>query len=235
MDVEQLAPGDLSAVPVAGVSLLLCCFSLVVFLGVTVALVTFVSRRHRARREHLRQWTAQYGWTINESPSVDWGARLPGGNTGGVSRTICGTFGGRPVCVGDYSHVDHYQNNDGTRSPVRVGYVVVVVRLPTPYPTVAVQPRGALSKLARALTGDGGTGIGAADFDRRFRIVADDPLAAQRLLVPALVAAHLAGEVPPWSILQNELMTYYPGNIDRPEQIPGLAAPLVRVADLLGR
>ena len=60
-------------------------------------------------------------------------------------------------------------------------------------------------------------------------------MTAQRLLGPALRAAHLAGQVPPWSLQQTELMTYYPGNIDRPEQIPRCAAPLVRVADLLGR
>jgi len=236
VDVDQTSPGVPSAGLVGAFMLLFVCLGGVTFLAAAVSLVIVVTRRGRARRERMRQWMAQYGWTMTESPAVDWGNRLPGQNPGGVSRIICGTLGGRPVCVGDYSYTYRaLADNTGRRGSARRAYVVVVVRLAEPGPTIAVERRGAFSKLARTLVGEGDAGTADPQFDRTFRVLGCDPMTAQRLLGPALRAAHLAGQVPPWSLQQTDLMTYYPGNIDRPEQIPRCAAPLVRVADLLGR
>jgi hypothetical protein len=84
-----------------------------------------------------------------------------------------------------------------------------------------------MSKLGRALFGTG-SATGNAEFDKRFT-VAGDPLA----LPPALVAAHLAGAVPGWSLYGTDLMTWRQGRIADPAQIFQLAAPLFPVADHL--
>jgi hypothetical protein len=114
-------------------------------------------------------------------------------------------------------------------------FVVVVVRLPRPGPSMAVESRHALSRLGRALFGDRPTAIGNEEFDRAFRIDAEDPAAARRLVGPALAAEHVAGAVPSWSLHGNELLTYESGRLDGPDSAPGRAAPLIRVAQLLGR
>ena len=75
---------------------------------------------------------------------------------------------------------------------------------------------------------------GDREFDRTFR-VDGDPVAVRWLLSPALVSAHVAGTVPPWSLHQSELMTHLPGRLDRLDRIPALAEPLTRVAALLPR
>jgi hypothetical protein len=50
-----------------------------------------------------------------------------------------------------------------------------------------------------------------------------------------LAGEHVAGRVPPWSLQGAELLTYQSGRLDDPERIAGVAAPLIRVATLLGR
>ncbi|TMM36125.1 MAG: hypothetical protein E6F99_16965 [Actinobacteria bacterium] len=121
MDVDQTSPGVPSAGLVGAFMLLFVCLGGVTFLAAAVPLVIVVTRRGRARRERMRQWMAQYGWTMTESPAVDWGNRLPGQNPGGVSRIICGTLWGRPVCVGDYSYTYRaLADNTGRRGPAGV-------------------------------------------------------------------------------------------------------------------
>jgi hypothetical protein len=112
---------------------------------------------------------------------------------------------------------------------------VVVVRLPRPGPTVGVLPRHGLSKLGRAVFGDSATALGNESFDRAFRVYAKDPAAARQLIGPVLAGEHIAGRVPMWTLYQAELLTFQRGRITDPTQIPGLAAPAVRVAQLLGR
>jgi hypothetical protein len=50
-----------------------------------------------------------------------------------------------------------------------------------------------------------------------------------------LIAEHVAGRVPGWSLADRDLLTWRSGQIRSPDQIGMLAAPLVRVAQLLGR
>ena len=113
--------------------------------------------------------------------------------------------------------------------------VVVVVRLGRPYPLIAVDSRGAFSKLGRKLFGDGQAATGNDEFDRRFRIATKEPAIARQVVGPQLIAAHLAGTVPAWTVSGPELLTYREGTIDRPDRIPVLAEPTLRIADLLGR
>jgi hypothetical protein len=221
----------------------------VIVVGIVALLVLIVvgavvsARRERQRREALRLWAARHGWTYAEQPTTDWGARLPGHNRRGVSLMLSGVLGGYPVSVADYSYThtttSTTRNADGTSSTstssTTYHFVVVVVRLGRPGPPVEVQPRHGLSKLGRALFGEAATAIGHEPFDSAFKISAKDPAAARHLVGPRLAAEHLAGRVPAWSLRGVELMTYQRGRLGEPERIPGLVAPLVRVASLLGR
>jgi hypothetical protein len=111
----------------------------------------------------------------------------------------------------------------------------MVVRLAQSYHPIAIQPRTGMSKLGRRLGKDDANATGDDRFDRKFKVHASDPAYARQLVGPALVAEHLAGRVPPWNLYGNELLAYQPGRLDDPGQVPALVAPLIRVADLLGR
>lgn len=207
------------------------CAIAVALAGLVILALIVRGRGQRRRHEELARWAAAHGWTVTPNPTVDWGARLPGGNRKGISLALSAVVNGRPVSVGEYSYTETHITGGGadgatTTTSHTHRFVVAVVRLNQSYQPVAVRPRSALSKLA--VRGD-------ERFDRQFTVEAADPAYARRLIGPALAAEHVAGTVPPWSLHGTELLAYRKGRLDAPDQIPGLVSPLIRVADLLGR
>ncbi|WP_329110432.1 hypothetical protein OG792_15885 [Micromonospora sp. NBC_01699] len=218
------------------------CLAVVALLALLVVLVGLARQRGRRRRDTLRRWAARNNWVYVPPPAVDWAARLPGGNRTGVTVAVSGVVAGQRVSVAEYHHTETHTGtgSDGmggttsTTSSHSHPYVVVVVHLEHPYPSVEVSPRGPAAKVGRALLGGGSVVTGDPDFDRAFR-VDGDPMAVRWVLTPALVAAHVAGSVPPWSLHGSELITHLPGRLDPVDRIPALAEPLTRVAAMLPR
>jgi hypothetical protein len=220
-----------------GVDVLFPTFGLffVVVLGLVAVLIVVAVRRERARRRLIEGWALRNGWGVVRNPRVAWTARLPGGNRRGVSLLVHGTLHGRPVVVADYSYTTTTGAGDSSSTTTH-RFLVVAVGLPVPYPELAVVRRGPVSRLGRALFGEGATEIGVADFDRDFRVRTAHAELSRPLVGPVLVKEHLAGLLPEWSVAGHDLLTWRPGErITDPELIPAVAAPLVRVAELLGR
>jgi hypothetical protein len=206
-------------------------------LALIVVLIVFSVRQERQRQARIRHWAASRGWTVTTRPgAVEWTSRLPGGNRRGVSLILSGNLYRRPVAVAEYSYTtESMADSSGNRTTTTHHLLVMLVRLPVSYPPVAVQPRGALSKLGRAIFGDGAAATGHDEFDRRFRVQTKDPAASQALVGPALIGEHLADRIPAWSLAGQDLLTWQQGRLKDPSEVETLATPLVRVADLLGR
>ncbi|MBO4209969.1 hypothetical protein [Micromonospora echinofusca] len=201
-----------------------------------VLLAVQVRKEERERRNRWQLWAARYGWTYAERPQVDWTDRVPGRNRRGVRFAMTGILHGRPVEVAEYAYTTSHTTTDANGSSQTTShthpYVVCSVLLRRPFPQLAVVPRDLLSKLGRALSGSYPEAIGVEAFDRQWRLVADSP--AERALVgPALVAAHLAGAAPAWSVRGTRLITYRSGQLTEPGPVRPLLDPLVAVADLL--
>jgi len=211
--------------------------------ALVVVAVVVSARKERQRREALRQWAWRSGWAYAERPATEWTSRLPGRNRRGVSLMLSGVVANFPVSVAEYTYTETRSSStpgssgtsSSSTSTTTYHFVVVVVRLPRPGPAVEVVPRHGLSKLGRAMFGDKPTAIGYEPFDRAFRIGSRDPVAGRHLVGPLLAREHVAGQVPPWSLYGADLLTCQRGRIGDPTSIPGLAAPLIRVATLLGR
>ncbi|MGI5180371.1 hypothetical protein ACQEVZ_29045 [Dactylosporangium sp. CA-152071] len=222
---------DSSAIVIGGVA----CFGVAIVLIVVTAVVS--ARRERERVEALRVWAKRHGWQVVVRPQVDWGRRMPGRNRRGVSLALFGTVGGRPVSIADYSYTTSSTSTDanGTTHTTSTTHhhVAVVVRLRMPRPTVAVHKRGGGSKLWRSLFGDKATAIGYEAFDSAYRVNASDPSLVRAVIGGQLVAEHVAGWLPDWSVEGNELLTFFQGRLGAPDNIPGQVAPLLRVADLI--
>jgi hypothetical protein len=215
--------GDLVATFVA---ICICMVVLAVPLGLLGA------RRTRRRRAAMTDWALRNGWTAAPALAAEWIGRLPGRNRRGVSLALSGTVRGWPVTVAEYSYTTATSGSDGqTQTTHR--YIVVVVRMPAPSPAVTVKPRGAGSRALRAIFGSRAGPSDNDEFNRRFDVDTEDPVTAQRLFTAALVNQHLAGELPHWSLSGHDLVTYQSGRIARPEDVPGHADPLIRVAALL--
>ncbi|MCW6010565.1 hypothetical protein K1W54_39355 [Micromonospora sp. CPCC 205371] len=222
---------------------------IVIGLGLAL-LITFVVvatvlgiRHERRRRSALQDWARRNGWRYVESPRVEWMSRLPGTSQRRVTLALTGVLNGREVTVADYSYTRTSTSttaggDSGSRtstSSTTHHLVVVVVSLPEPGPTLAVERRGGLSKLGRAIFGDKPTALGDEQFDSKFRLTGPDPDTIRRYVGPALAAEHIAGRVPPWSLYGTQLLTYYESRLDDAEQILAFAEPLVRVTYLFGR
>jgi hypothetical protein len=266
---------------------------------VLLVLGSWLSRkREQAREQSIVQWAARSGWSVVKDPQVPWQDRLPGGcspdsgprtreSGGRISLLLHGTVNDRPVAVADYSYTEYHSSSTFiTDSGDTVGssatettnnLVVTAVRLPLPYPPLAVEPRrgwlaggppfrgrlggsgskmlGALVRLAqdKGLTEaidqlvPSSVTLGHQPFDDKFCVVTKHPLRdypgnnavqdrklAQRLLGPTLVAEHVAGRVPIWSVAGYDLISWRTGKIE-PEKITADVSALVCVADLLGR
>jgi hypothetical protein len=209
---------------------------------IVVGIVVSV-RRDRQRRAALQHWAAQHGWTYTDKPKVEWARRLPGTRSRGVMLMLSGVLDGYPVSVADYyyqtestSTTSNASGGTSTSTSTTTHYlIVVVVRLGRPGPTVGVAPRHGLSKLGRAMFGDGKTALGHEQFDRAFKVSTKDPAAGRQLVGPLLAAEHLAGRVPAWSLHGADLLSYRQGQLKDPARIVELARPVIRVATLLGR
>ena len=215
------------------------CAALVVL--IVVGIVVSV-RRERRRRAALQHWAWQHGWTYTDKPRVEWARRLPGTRSRGVTLMLSGVVDGYPVSVADYyyqtestSTTSSAGGTTSTSTSTSTHYLtVVVVRLGRPGPTVAVAPRHGLSKLGRAVFGEGKTALGYQEFDKAFKVSTKDPVAGRQLIGPRLAAEHLAGRVPAWSLHGADLMSWRPGRLKDPAQVVELARPVVQVARLLG-
>ena len=184
--------------PVVGMAGALC--------AVVAALVAIVaassSRRRRRHRKLMRQWADNNGWTYTPQPGVDWGRRLPGGNTNGITQAFSRVLQDRQVSVAEYSVTDA---SDGTSTNTH-WYVVTAAVLHRPLPATQVEPRGPASRLRSKLFGPDETTTGNPDFDRAFRIRTVEPTGLRQWFSPPLVTAHLAGRASPvWNVRGTEL------------------------------
>ncbi|AGZ43566.1 hypothetical protein [Actinoplanes friuliensis] len=218
------------------VSLIAC---LLVVGGLITGLVILQRRQERRRLASLQHWAFTNDWRLVPHPNVDWANRLPGRNRRGVTLALTGPLWGRRASVADYSYTESTSTsspdgNGGTTHGTQTtthSYTVLVVHLERPSPYLGIQPRGVLSKWGRALFGTG-TALGHERFDKDFRVVGE-PGASPYRLQPALLAAHVDGAAPPWTLVGTDLLTFRPGRLGDPASIPQLLGPLFRVADLL--
>src|SRR5690349_24799127 len=198
-------------------------------LAVVIPFAIVAQRREKARQQALALWATQHEWQVVPKPHVDWGRRLPGGNKRGVSLALSGVVGGRPVTIAEYSYTTATTTN-GTTSTTTHHFVLHVVVLREPMPTVAVYRRGGMSKLGRALFGDKATALGYEPFDRVYRVSAADPRLVRSVLMPALVTEHVAGRLPDRSLQGRELPSFRARRTHEPPTPPADLAPPVRLA-----
>lgn len=97
---------------------------------------------------------------------------MPGRNRRGVTRALVGVQQGHQVSVAEYRYTETSSSGNNTTSSTTHHFIVAVVHLDGPGATIAVQHRGALSKLGRSIFGDRATALGDERFDSRWRVTA---------------------------------------------------------------
>ncbi|WP_146779075.1 hypothetical protein [Actinomadura craniellae] len=196
-------------------------------------------RAEQADRRHpqeLRSWAAAHGWDFHEGDvAAAWRGRFADLERFRVNRLVTGSVRGLRVTAADCVHSTEIHESapdvDGVTVPVHYWLThrlaVHVAHLPGDWPEVTV------AKRLRAETAYGLTGV--PEFDRWFHVGTSDPRAARALFSPALVDAHLNGQVPPsWSLRDGELLIEDRRDRLQPQLILPQAEKLRRLAELLG-
>ena len=211
--------------PLVGMTATLCA----VGVALVVVVAVFAARRARRDRNRMQQWADRNGWTLTRNPRVEWGRRLPGGNSHGIGYALSSTLAGRHVTVAQYSVTDA---SDGTTTNTH-HHVVTVALLNRSFPSTQLEPRGRASRVKNRLLGPGESTSGNPDFDREFLIRTSEPSVVRQWLSPPLIAAHLNGSIPvAWSVQGNELLCHRPGRLN-PDEVSGHAAAVLPLANLL--
>jgi hypothetical protein len=176
-------------------------------------------REGRAARE-LAGWVAAGGWEPVPDRPWPWWGLVEHADTVTVLRAYRNRVAGLPVVTGELAFVDDALSTAVDR---REGYAVfVVVTLPQPAPARAVRLRR--NPVSRRLDRD--------EFRRRFRPVGAEQ---HRLDDPELRAAHVRGEIPPWTLIEDELFAFVPLTAPlRPEHLEDAARRAIRVVHLFG-
>jgi hypothetical protein len=137
------------------------------------AVRTSIGRGPRYRRQP-RDWATARGWTYHEDDGGEWTSLLPKGDgLWGVKFQLDGTRQGRLVTVAHYWYRAAEKSGDGDTSLRTCHVPVIVVRLVTCYPAVALQIRSP-SRLFPVVfpavpwaAGLPASVTGVAEFDRR--------------------------------------------------------------------
>jgi hypothetical protein len=233
-------------------------FSLLGIVGI-VWLYVWANRSTTKTRKSVEQWAVQQGWGLSTDASLPFDDELPG-RRGRAKLLMHSTVNGRPVAVADYYYdTTESFGSDGDSREVTKSVWVMAVRLPRSYPLLSLERRpGPVSRafdivltvlspvamllgkglgvLKNKVFGPGpvSVALGYPPFDDKFVIKASDPELARRLFGPTLVAEHVAGRVPMWSLLGPDLFTWT-NQIKDGQEMSAKVAGLLRVADLLGR
>jgi hypothetical protein len=197
-------------------------------MGAGVAVLVIAVRKaaikvERRRRDALYAWTMANGWRMHEGDAATrWRPRLAHLRGFRMRRLAYGTVGPLSVTAADCRYETTSSNGQGGTQTVEVNLAVYVAALPGAWPEIMVGNRHLGSRILRALGGHSGVEVGHPEFDRRFRVETVDPYAVPRLLSPALVDAHLHGQVPNWSISAGELMVVERRHLTPEHILPGV-------------
>ncbi len=148
----------------------------------------------KKRRELFQQFAASNSWTW--TPRDDsFSARFPGspfgdGDSRKAQNVLQGEHRGRPMVAFDYSYQTHSTDGEGRRQTTTHRYAVCAFSLPAWLTKVELVPEGLLGRVGTAL-GMQDIEFESEDFNRRFRVRADNPKLAYDVLPPRTMEALL--------------------------------------------
>jgi hypothetical protein len=190
-----------------------------VFVVVVAAVPGLRAHRQLRAAGAMAGWVATGGW----EPVVDrpwpWQGLVRWPDTVTVLRAYGKRVEGFPVVTGELRFQDNGLGTSVDRRDGRAAFAVVT--LPQPAPSMAVRVHREPARRRR----------GEDEFRRRFHPVGAD---SHRLDRPELRAAHVRGDIPPWTLLDDELFAFVPltGPL-RPDDLEETARRAIRVVLLL--
>jgi hypothetical protein len=182
--------------------------------------------RAKKRRELFAGFAAQQGWSFlpsNDGLAGQWsGEPFQTGDHRRVKNALSGAFNGHQMVAFDYSYQTHTTDSHGRRTTHTHHFGVVVLQLPGALPQLQVTHEGLLGGMANAI-GFRDLQFESEQFNRAFRVKADDERYAHAVVTPRMMELLLArGEIG-WRIAGNSLIGWDNGDHNPTEVMNRLA------------
>ena len=191
--------------------------ALIIVVGVAIGgLVAYVNYANaKKRREAFAAFGAQQGFTYlpeNHSLANQWGGTpFQTGDHWRVLNALSGSFQGHPMVAFDYSYQTHTTNGKGQRRTTTHKFGVVVMQLPAPLPNLQVTHEGIFGGAVANALGFGDIRFESEQFNRAFRVTAQDQRFGHAVIHPQMMEMLLArGEIG-WRIEGNSLVGWDAG------------------------
>jgi len=207
-------------------TLLLGTIAFVVIATVALTLVREVPKRRRRRAE--QRWAAQRQWVVRGDQAL--AERMLGlfgvGTSCRVSHLIAGGYAGRPAMTFEY-----WEGGGNTS----VKCHVVAVSLPVRLPGLRLSPEAMTDQVVEAVGGQD-IAFESEEFNRAWRVRADDAKFAHDVLHPRMMERLMAGDAQGLSVwvYGSEILCWIPGRADLASVDERLAV-LTAVVDAIPR
>ena len=207
---------------------------LVILVGVALVLAGayYNWQREQKRRDLLAQWVLANKWTI--APRDDqWCARWTGApfDTGDHRRAcnvITGTWKNNGFVSFDYSYQTHSSNGQGGTSTQTHHYAVSAVHLSGYLPKLQVTPETMLARVGDAVGLSQDIELESEDFNRAFRVQANNPKFASDVLTPRTMQLLLARPHFSWRIDGADILCWQHGE-QEPAAVTAVVSTLLDV------
>ncbi len=186
---------------------------LVVLIGAGIGYVNYVQAKKR--REAFAAFAAQQGFSYqpaNHALANQWGGTpFQTGDHWRVVNVLSGLYQGRQIVAFDYSYQTHTSNGKGGRRTTTHKFGVVVMQLPAALPRLEVTHEGIFGGAVANALGFGDLRFESEQFNRAFRVEADDQRFGHAIVHPQMMEMLLArGEIG-WRIEGNSLIGWDAG------------------------
>ena len=188
-----------------------------IFLLVAVLIgvgIYFNYKREQKRKALLAQWAAANKWTLYDEDD-QWCSRWQGnpfgeGDHRRARNVLTGTWKGKPFVSFDYSYETHSSNGKGGTTTQTHRYAVTAVTLPAYLPRLQVTPETLLTRFGNAV-GLADIELESEDFNRAFRVHANDPKFASDVLTARTMQLLLSRPHLSWRIEGTDILCWQAG------------------------
>jgi hypothetical protein len=168
-------------------------------------------QQDQRRKQQIRTWATNNGYTYeaeNDAYCERWtGEPFGNGDHRRAENVVNGSTAGRPFIAFDYSYQTHSSDGKGGRTTQTHRYTVTAVQMPTFLPTLQVTPESVFTRMGHALGLDD-IDLESEDFNRKFRVHANDRKFASDILTPRTMQALLARPATSWRISGNDILSW---------------------------
>ncbi len=157
----------------------------------------FAYRRDARRRQALESFAAAKGWAYTARDD-SWAQRFTGtpfgqGDHRQARNILSGTVDGHAMVAFDYSFQTHSSDGESSNTTTH-RYAVCVLALPGYLPHLELSPENLMTRVGNTILGHD-IELESEDFNRRYRVRADNPKFAYDVLNPRTMQALLAKPV----------------------------------------